>query len=163
MLRLACFIVLLAIASGCTDTPMSAVFGAPSEPDASGQEVITGILVTEQLLVSEDGREIALRGPRTELLVGLTGAEIRIYGNFEDLESFRYWLGEFEVLAVDGLPAVDGQLWPSADGFAIHTRDGHVVSLPELPDDLLGHVGQRVWLITRDGQCIRYGVLEMEV
>jgi hypothetical protein len=30
-----------------------------------------------------------------------------------------------------------------------------------VPEELMEHLGDRVWLTTHEGRCIRFGVLEM--
>ena len=154
---------LLVLLAACDDpivapTPTS----RPTVEIDDGFQTVTGMVVSERELRSYDtGELIPLLGPQTELLRGLIGAEIKIRGAADEMESATLWIVEFRVLWVDGLPAFDGMLAEYDEGFAIETMEGNLEFLPNVPEDLAIHVGKRVWLTTRDGNCVNYGVLEM--
>jgi hypothetical protein len=94
------------------------------------------------------------------MLGELLGAEIRILGTADEFAGARLWVIEFRVLAVDGIPALDGMLDYGEEGFTIRTGEGEATSLAEIPEDLMSHIGKRVWLSLREGAWVRYGVIE---
>jgi hypothetical protein len=154
---------LLLLATACDD-PIAAPPSSrgPTVEIDDGFQTVTGMVVSEHELRSyESGELIPLLGPQTELLRGLTGAEIKIRGSADEIGATPLWIVEFRVLTVDGLTAFDGTLGEYVDGFAVDTSEGKLEFLASIPDDLMVHVGKRVWLTTRDGSCVRYGVLEM--
>jgi hypothetical protein len=155
--------LLLAAVACSDDSPVSYTRGPSVEVDESGFETVSGIVVTEYELRSDDGRTVPLLGPQTTMLTNLIGAEVRILGSADEFGATALWIVEFRVLRVDGLPALDGTLWELPDGFAITTTEGDMQYVHSIPEDLAIHAGKRVWLTTRDGDCIRYGVLEMEM
>ena len=97
-------------------------------------------------------------GWQTALLEDLVGAEVLIDG-YIDTADGALVIREFVVLAVDGLPALDGTLVEQNPGFVIRTRQRDLW-LATLPQGLLSHVGKRIWLTTLQGTTVRYGVLE---
>jgi hypothetical protein len=157
------FFSLLVVATvvGCTDTPFTPIGGSiPVEEPEDGSRTVTGFVVSEnELLSNEDGSTIPLMGPHTRMLAELVGAEVRIFGTSDEFED-NLWVIEFRVLAVDGLPALDGKLDYGEEGFAIVSPEGALSPLAELPDDLMGQIGRRVWMTLREGTWVRYGVIE---
>ena len=154
---------LLLVMAACDDPIVAppSTRGPIAEID-DGFQTVTGMVVSEHELRSyESGELIPLLGPQTELLRGLVGAEIRIRGSADEFGAQPLWIVEFRVLTVDGLPAFDGTLGEYVEGFGIETNEGKLEFLASIPEDLMVHVGKRVWLTTRDGSCVRYGVLEM--
>jgi hypothetical protein len=157
------FSALLVLATiGCSDTPVSPFRGTVDLPEPEdGFRTVTGIVVSEtELRDYADGSLITLEGPQTRMLSDLLGAEIRIVGTADEFAGARLWVIEFRVLAVDGIPAVDGMLDYGEEGFAIRGAEGQATALPEIPEDLMSHVGKRVWLTLRGAVWVRYGVIE---
>jgi hypothetical protein len=157
------FSALLVLATiACSDTPVSPFRGSVSLPEPEdGFRTVTGIVVSEtELRDYADGSTILLEGPQTRMLGELLGAEIRILGTADEFAGARLWVIEFRVLAVDGIPALDGMLGYDDEGFAIVSAEGAYTSLAEIPEDLMTRLGKRVWLTLRDGAWVRYGVIE---
>jgi hypothetical protein len=143
----------------CSDPPTSSVTTTIVEPADLGYRTVVGTLVTKDQLRAEDGSMVSLIGYQTALFADLIGAESRVRGAFDDVESAPLWIVEFRVLSVDSLPALDGTLENSEMGFSIRTMDGDHALLATIPEDLMRHVGERVWLTMLDGSWVRYGLL----
>ena len=148
---------LLLLAAVACEESSPTVF-RPSEPEQP-LESIPGILVAPTMLKSGD-LFIELVGVQTMLFTELVGAEVLIDGVFDESDG-ALLIHEFMVLTVDNLPAVDGRLEETDEGFAVYPRYGPAVALAEIPGDLEDDVGKRVWLTLQDGFPVRYGVLEM--
>jgi hypothetical protein len=137
------------------DTP-TAVY--TPEADAPEQvESIPGILEAPRWLRSGTSL-IPLVGWQTALLEELVGAELLIDGYFDPSDGALI-IRDFQVLAVEGLPAFDGTLVAGNPGFLIRTRQRDLW-LETLPQGLDEHLGKRVWLTTMAGVPVRYGLLE---
>lgn len=154
MIRPFLLAALLVTAVACSDTPVA----APPPLDEPELATITGTLVAPSMLRSGD-EFIELAGWQVSLLDGLVGADLMVEGVPETTDG-DFLMYEFSVLAVDGLPAIDGMLTAHAEGFAIYSRLGDSVVLDDIPADLEGHIGKRVWVALRDGVPERFGVLE---
>jgi hypothetical protein len=156
------FTLLLALSSvvivlGCTDTPVSPGPFGQIDTVEEGWESIPGIVVTPYLLQSGD-RQVMLAGAATDFMSGLIGAEVLVEG-YIDTADDALIIHRFTVLAVNGIPALDGVLHESETGYYIETAD--LVALPELPDELMEHVGKRVWLTIQNDACVEFGLLDL--
>jgi hypothetical protein len=162
MSRLRFFPLLMVAAVACSEaTPVGPY--PISEPIDDGFETVSGMVLSESEFLTSQGRVLTLIGPHTKLLRDLIGAEIRVRATADELDSPRFWVVEFTVLSVDGLPALDGTLEIGSHGFAVRDASGQVISIGELPESLAQHSGKRVWLTMRDGEPVRFGVLAAPV
>jgi hypothetical protein len=156
------FVLIAAVACSETANP-SSVFIATEVEEDYGFETFTGTVVSSTELRAEDGTTIKLMGPQTELLGQLVDAEVRIRGTWDEIGGgVPLWVVEFRVLMVDNLPAFDGILQGEGDGYTILDDDEYVALPADLPTELMGHIGSRVWLTLRDDSYVRFGVLEMQ-
>ena len=120
------FTLLAVVGLACTETPIP-----PRVPDDYGEglisrnQTVVGTLISPNQLLSQKGDVVPLVGPQTKMLPSLIGAELRILGSEDELGSATLWIVEFRVLAVDGIPALDGRLDRTENGFAIATRPFH--------------------------------------
>jgi hypothetical protein len=151
--------VLLVAAIACIDSPTS--FGALGylDDERDALESIPGIVVAPDLLRSGD-RMIRMYGYPTFFLRDLIGAEILAEGRF-DVDEGDLYLSDIVVLAVDGIPVLDGELRWSVDGYSVATRAGELPIHAEVPEALADNVGRRVWVAVHEGECVRYGVLDL--
>jgi pyruvate,orthophosphate dikinase len=137
--------------------------------DVAGFEAAEGILTSKggkashAALVARDMGKPCVAGA-AQLEIDVDVGAVSVDGTrlaAGDLIAIDGTIVEFRVLTVDGLPAFDGRLGEYEEGFAIDTEEGAREFLASIPEDLMVHLGKRVWLTTRDGNCVRYGVLEM--
>jgi hypothetical protein len=153
-------ILLLAAVTACTDDPVALPNPPFAAPDLAGFEVVNGTVLDRGTILGEDGNIVPVLGPRAKMLEGLYGAEIRVVGVPDEDGSNAIWIIEFTVTRVDGLPAFDGMLDHSEEGYAIRSTNAGMIPLPELPDGLSNHVGRRIWLTLHEGALVRFGLLE---
>jgi hypothetical protein len=152
-LRFIPFLLVAVSACGSSTTPVD----GPVVVEEQDFQVV-GTVATRSLLIGTDGRRYVLVGPQAAWLQDLVGAEIRLRGEPDVNGSIVLWIIEFRILTVDGLAAVDGTLRiPPDGGYAIHSSDGVITPIPEIPGALTAHVGKRVWLTMKDGKYVRFG------
>jgi hypothetical protein len=161
MLRQRFFAVLLAAAAAaCSDTPSMPENTVAPTPEAPTLQTVPGILVAENILRSGD-RLIWLGGWQTHLFRKLIGAEVLIEGRMDADPESGIEITDFQLLALDGLPVVDGTLSAREEGYFIRARGG-MFELPEVPEELAHYLGRRVYVAHSDGAVMRFGLLELE-
>jgi hypothetical protein len=155
---------LIAAAAACSDTP--SVFEptvTPTDP-GSGYESYPGILEAANLLRSGD-MLIPLAGWQTALFANLVGAEVVVEGMMDPDPESGLVISDFQLLAVDGIPVLDGvlgEMEEEAGAYFVRTRNGAINPIHDVPDPLTAYVGRRVFVAQLDSQTVRYGLLEME-
>ena len=89
----------------------------------------------------------------------VSGLEVRLEGRAEpDGRSFD--VNGFEVVALEGTPAVDGVLAQDDDAIVLVRRDGRRIPLSAVPPALRRHIGERVWVAGRpEGRVETFGVI----
>jgi len=152
------------LAAACSDAvapgspPTSAVTSQPSQP--SSQQALTGTVymsgqdLNPVALRTDDGHDILLAGAGANELANVLDANVEVRGEFDADGTFQ--VADFLVRFVNGNPVVDGVLIAIPDlptksaeiiGYAIlPTRGGAAIKLNEPSEDLLAHVGQRLWV-----------------
>jgi hypothetical protein len=151
---------LVLVTSACLDHATDPFLtGTLDERDESGFEVVTGTLLSNGQLRTDQGWTVRLSGPQTLLLKQLVEARIHVRGTRD--EGGPLYVVDFRVLAVDGLPALDGVLLGAEGIFTIEMVDRSFVLPAALPAELTEHVGNRVWVTFHDSLCARFGVLRM--
>jgi hypothetical protein len=119
------------------------------------------------ILETPDGDEIRLAGGETALLERVDGAEVEVRGTWDaDVLAVK----DFLVRAVGGIAALDGVVTEmySDDleyefigyGLRLSPDGALIVPLIDPPDDLIEHVGDRMWVTgAPDGKPTAYGVI----
>lgn len=159
--RLLPFLVVAAMGCNEASHPTSAVFAPDVDEEGEQFATVYGTVVSTNELRAQDGRTVELTGPQTALLAGLVDAEIQVRGTWDEIGPSPLYIVEFRVVMVDNLPALDGILAGGGGGFSIQSGEEAYELPSELPQELTGSVGKRVWLTLRDEAYVRYGVLEM--
>ena len=112
------------------------------------------------LLYQTSGVPTVLIGA-TALAAKLDGGDVLVRGRFNSAGSFD--VSTTALRALDGEPARDGLLIPSAAGLALRTQDGTQIEIVDPPAELRAHVGRHVWIVgASDAAPSRFGVLPME-
>ena len=162
---------------GCSDTtapnvPQASTPGTPLEPQfmaISGSIHVTGMVLNEVVLTTSDRLEIPLAGAPTKMLTRLDAAGVEVRGFWNTDGAFE--VSDFVVQIVDGEPVLDGVLIAVYDteivteessilGYALRLTRGDTVGLIAPPDELLSHVGGRVWIAGPiDGRPTAFGVI----
>ncbi len=164
----ACFVASFA----CSDTvapTRSPPAAAPAQPTLvalsgvihlNGEDRDGGVVLN-----TTDGDAIRLAGSETALLARLENAEVDVRGVW--IEDGALDVNDFLVRRVDGREAMDGvltALWDDDDtiigyGLAL-TRSASVLPLIDPPDELIAHVGERVWVTgAADGPPTAFGII----
>jgi hypothetical protein len=135
----------------------------------SGSIHVTGMKLNEVVLTTDEGLEIPLAGAPTELLARVDAAGVELRGFWNSDGAFE--VSDFVVQIVDGAPVLDGVLIAVYDtkivteessilGYALRLTRGDTVGLIAPPDELLAHVGGRVWIAGPiDGPPTAFGVI----
>jgi hypothetical protein len=118
---------------------------------ASGTVSIVGSapMNVQVILRGEDGRAVRIVGPLEPEVRRLSGAEVAVFGqvssNPDPIVGLQIQATDFEVLSVDGEPALMGEI-VSMDGerAQMRMRDGETVTLTGAPREF--RVGQKVWI-----------------
>ena len=167
----------LLAAVGCSDTtapnvPQASTPGTPLEPQfmaISGSIRVTGMLLNEVVLTTDSGFEVPLTGAPTAMLARLDAAGVEVRGLWGPDGAFQ--VADFVVQVVAGAPVLDGVLIAVYDtqivteessilGYALRLTRGDTVGLKSPPDELLAHVGDRVWIAGPiDGPPTAFGVI----
>jgi len=100
-----------------------------------------------------------IEGSERYRLSRLVGAEVTVRGPLDGLDGIE--VEGFVVLKVHGREAADGVLVEMEDGYALRlVVDGSFRYLIDPPAELLGHVGERVWVTDpTDESPSDYGVI----
>lgn len=156
-------VVLTAALAACSDATVTGPTSGSSGPSTRDQpgpyDRFPGVLETPRILLSR-GERISLIGWQTKLFQDLVGAEVLIQGTMDSDPSGGVIIHDFEVLAVDGMPVLDGTLEWLDDAYVVRGRDGSLNPLTDAPETLTTYIGRRVWVAQRDLQVVRYGVLD---
>ena len=168
MLRPRLFTLLpVALLLACSDAPTSstAKTGPALPPVAPAVLSYTGIVentlrdLDYQYLRVPGGERIRLVGPQTARLARVSGAEVSVRGTADAVDGLI--VESFLVVSVGGVEAIDGVLMKVGEQYALRLiLDGSMRMLTDLPDELKGHVGERVWITgPADGVAVAYGVI----
>jgi hypothetical protein len=164
------------IASGCArrvDTPPPAVPVVAQIDSVRGTLVLTGNLPLAQLIVrwgSGVAEAVALTGPLTESLAGLTGLEVMVRGGYGEFVAsaspagLRGFVAEDFVVRAgdDGTPAHDGVIAHQDGRWVLMGHGGAVLAAPFLPDALRHQEGTRVYLLgPLSAPPLGYGVIRL--
>ena len=122
-----------------------------TEAAASGTISIVGSapMNVQVVLRDVDGRVVRLVGPLEPEVRRLAGAEVAVFGPVsstpDPIVGQQIRVTDFEVLSVDGEPALMGEI-VSMDGerAQMRMRDGETVTLIGAPSEF--RVGQKVWI-----------------
>jgi len=117
----------------------------------------------EVMLKTADGNDLTLIGTEAANLVSLDGADVDVRGLWvADALS----VSDFLVRRVGGIEVLDGIVTMLVDdetgdvGYGISLTRGSYVPLIDPPDELIAHVGQRVWVTDpADGQPFAFGII----
>lgn len=114
-------------------------------------------------LTTSAGNELALIGTEAGNLVSLDGAEVDVRGLW-DADALS--VSDFLVRRVGGIEVLDGIVTMVVDeetgdvGYGISLTRGSYVPLIDPPDELIGHLGQRVWVTDpASGQRLVFGII----
>lgn len=149
-----------------TSTPIPAFSPGPSLVTLNGVIHFGSTRSNPVSLVAPDGSEVVLAGTETASLASVENAEVEVRGIWD---ASTFVVSDFLVRRVDGTDVMDGILTVLYDdemrthdvGYAISLTRGSIVPLLDPPQDLLAHVGERIWLAERtDGQPAAFGVIK---
>ncbi len=121
-----------------------------ADPGAVGGDTLRG---TVAIVGSEPITSIVLQtasGPASGLCGALeplrraAGLEVAVWGSRN--AQGQFCVDRFAVRSANGVPAVDGILTRTGEGFALVMADGRRLPIARLPDALRSSVGARVWL-----------------
>lgn len=103
--------------------------------------------------------DVFLRGPALDQLRRVSGLEVRVHGRAES-DGRAFDVNRFEVVALEGTPAVDGILAGEGDSIVLVRHDGRRLPLTAVPSTLRRHIGSRVWIAGRpEGRVEAFGVI----
>jgi len=168
----------LVAAASCSDaTPTSATSGAqtPVVPTTPSLITLTGVIRTggglDQLTLEiGGGSQVKLGGSEMVNLRGLESDEVEVHGTWAGILEGNdiLMVSDFIVRQVGGVDVLDGILTTLYDddshtnviGYAINQTRGASVPLLDPPQDLINHLGERVWVATSaDGKTESFGVI----
>ena len=129
---------------------------------ADGRVRVVGSRPFSRTIVQPDsGDALTLSGPYANEIGRLSGARVRVTGRYEDsgLPERALAATSYEILSVDGDPAIVGLLERDDDGWEL--RSGrHSTRLTTVSEGLAERAGALVWVVLDDlGGVARYGVL----
>lgn len=178
MLRIRFLASLMALAlAACSETPNAPVSVFPpggvvpplpppnSSAQLTGKVSIDGLAVDNAVYLElDDQSRVILVGSQVIGLHSVNGAVVFVEGNWSD----GYALGDnqvldvqrFEVLSIEGRPAIDGILQQTPEGYALRLQSGDFYALIDPSAALLEHMGQRLWITTAEtGEADGFGVI----
>jgi hypothetical protein len=162
MLRRSITIALLAAAAAaCSDSPTGPREATPPIFQPPEMHAYQGVLVAGSLIRTKEGRLISLVGWQTYLFGKLLGAEILVEGPMQEDPESAVAISEFQVLAFEDMPVIDGTLNANDEGYYIRSRQGKF-ELPEVPEELAHYLGRRVFVARLEGAIMHYGLLELD-
>jgi hypothetical protein len=110
------------------------------------------------LWLRTDGGQFRLVGWPATPLVDLIGAKVEVSGTEDATHAFV--VDHFTVLMVNGLPAADGVLETTEEGYGLRMIDGSMRALMDPPEALTLCVGKRVWVAgPADATPVAFGLL----
>jgi hypothetical protein len=149
--------------AGCRDGPVVVTDPGPAWTPATpailtlrGSIVMTGGQI---ILHTDGGSARRLIGPEVRRLHGVVGADVLVRATDDAVGGLL--VASFTLLAMDGLPAIDGVLEAVDGGYAVCPVDGSPRMLMDPPPELIDHLGARVW-VTGDvsKEIVAFGSLE---
>jgi len=161
----------LAAAASCSDSRTSTTPVTPAQetPRQILLVTLTGVIHAADPLsgvrLSTDVGDIPLRGTETGSLMNLTNDEVEVHGSWD---SDVFLVHDFIVRQVGGVDVLDGIFTTMYDdetgtqpmGYGVYTTSGSLVPLLDPPQDLIGLLGDRVWVATSaDGKAEAYGII----
>jgi hypothetical protein len=167
----------LAAAASCSDSTTSTTTpGAPAQIGTTPSLVtLTGVIRTggglDQLrLELAGGGDVVLGGSAMVSLRSLENDEVEVRGTWAGILDANDVLvvSDFLVRQVGGVDVLDGILTTLYDddsgmhavGYAITLIDGSSVPLLDPPQELINHLGERLWVATSaDGKPEAFGVI----
>jgi hypothetical protein len=111
--------------------------------------------MTHVVITTSDGRQTTVTGELASEIGGVAGAEIVVRGQ---RDGHRIAVSSYSVRAIDGVPAMDGELIAEGDRLYLATG-GRRVELVNPPAALREHTGGRVWISGSPAQIVSFGVL----
>jgi hypothetical protein len=164
----------LAVASlfaalACSDHAGTTAPIGPDEltPSPPSLAVLTGIVVVERVanypatirLREPDGTLTLLVGSESRPMASVADAEVSVHGTWD--ASPGLVVERFQVLSMNGRPALDGVLEATATGFALRLNDGTYREISASPSEIAQYVGARLWVTgSADDQPVTFGVIE---
>ena len=131
----------------------------PSSPMSMlGGTMIVSIQGADSVVQLRDlhGDVFRLVGNQTAPLASVNGGEVIAFGTWDANPGFV--VQEFQVVGMQGRPALDGVLEVSGEGFALRLADGSIRLVPGLSADCAYYVGERLWVIGWDeGSDVVFG------
>jgi hypothetical protein len=170
----ALLMIAAAMLAGCdkTDrTSSGSITGITPHPAAPAEQTLRGIVVPNAAqeieprlaLKLDDGTLIGLMGGAAAPLASVVGAQVEITGTApNDLiaDATLIEVDRFKVLSVGGTMVSDGTLVLIDGAYSLHLIGGGSRDVPDPPEGLTDHVGERVWLsVADDGSPLFYGVI----
>lgn len=132
---------------------------APSRADIAGI-VVRGYSDVALVFLQTPDAVIPLQGPAAGPMTSVVGADVRVRGTWDGHTGLI--VENFTVLAVKGLPALDGILVATEDGLSLRLSDGTMHRLEAAPTELMGHIGARVWVtVSPDNSAVEFGVIQV--
>ena len=128
----------------------------------AGRVSVTGS-GADQLVELRDGFNNLYRlvGSEAGALANVDDADVVVRGTFDANPGFV--VDEFQVLAMNGRPALDGVLEETDEGFALRLGDGSLRVVPGPSAECAEHVGARLWVTGWEGEddseAIQFGVI----
>lgn len=122
------------------------------------------------LLLPAAGAAVRLQGADAALLRAVDGLALRVHGRWAPPAlaappgaAAQLMVTRLQVIAVDGMPALDGTLWRAGGRWLLRSQAGVDYRLPEpLPAPLLGLEGARIfWAGGVDAPPRAYGILSL--
>lgn len=146
-----------------SSSPGSPISQSPSFVTISGTIRLGHTDMGGVLLETPDGNELILVGTETDNLLSLDGAEVDVRGLWD---AGALVVSDFLVRRVGGMEVLDGILTMVVDdetgdvGYGISLTRGSYVPLIDLPNELIAHLGKRVWVSDpADGQPLHFGII----
>ena len=143
--------------------PSSPTPQSPSFITASGTIHIGHTDMGAVVLITGNGNDLVLIGTEADNLLSLDGAEVDVRGLWD---AGTLVVSDFLVRRVGGMEVLDGILTMVVDdetgdvGYGISLTRGSYVPLIDLPNELIAHIGQRVWVTDpADGQPLHFGLI----
>jgi hypothetical protein len=161
----------LAVVASCSDsrTSTTPVTPDPVIPRQTLLVTLTGVIHAADPLfgvrLATDAEDIPLRGTETASLMALADDEVEVHGTWD---ANVFLVHDFIVRQVGGVDVLDGIFTTMYDdetstlpmGYGIYTTSGSLVPLVDPPQDLIDHLGDRIWVTaSADGKPEAYGII----
>ena len=126
-----------------------------------GTLAVVGAEPLTQVVIRPAGAtgDVFLSGPALDQLRRVSGLEVRVHGHAES-DGRTFDVNRFEVVALEGTPAVDGILAQDDDTLVLVRPDNHRIPLTAAPPSLHRHIGSRVWIAGKpEGRVEAFGII----